>query len=104
MPPRREHALDRIRCPQMIPVPAGKSKKASSALRSSVRQATAFSYLAPYLSANTSIAASAAAGRRAVNLANVGLHVDLNQKGNLVQDVGGLQSRTQARPYLAFQL
>ena len=44
------------------------------------------------------------AGRRAVNLANVGLHVDLNQEGNLVQDVGGLQSRTQARPYLAFQL
>jgi hypothetical protein len=40
---------------------AGKSKKASSASRSFVRQATAVSYLAPYLSANTSIAASAAA-------------------------------------------
>src|SRR5260370_21786311 len=34
---------------------AGKSKKASSASRSFVRQATALSYLAPYLSANTSI-------------------------------------------------
>jgi hypothetical protein len=40
---------------------AGKSKKASKASRSLVRQATAFSYLAPYFSANTSIAASAIA-------------------------------------------
>src|SRR4051794_19993608 len=40
---------------------AGKSKKASRASRSFVRQATAFSYLEPYLSANTLIAASAAA-------------------------------------------
>src|SRR3974390_1706161 len=40
---------------------AGKSKKASMASRSLVRQATAFSYLAAYLSANTSIAVSAAA-------------------------------------------
>ena len=38
---------------------AGKSKKASGASRSLVRQATALSYLASYLSANTSIAASA---------------------------------------------
>ena len=40
---------------------AGKSKKASNASRSFVRQATALSYLAPYLSANMSIAAVAAA-------------------------------------------
>src|SRR6266852_5743479 len=39
---------------------AGKSKKASRASRSLVRQVTAFSYLAPYLSANMSMAASAA--------------------------------------------
>jgi hypothetical protein len=40
---------------------AGKSKNASRTSRSFVRQATALSYLAPYLSANPSIAASAAA-------------------------------------------
>src|SRR4029078_11114517 len=39
---------------------AGKSKNASRAVRSFVRQATALSYLALYLSANMSIAASAA--------------------------------------------
>src|SRR6187200_116021 len=62
---------------------AGKSKKASSASRSFVRQATALWYLAPYLSANMSIAASAAArGRRAVDLAKVGFHVDLNRESD----------------------
>ena len=57
---RREHALDRVRHAQMVRS-AGKSKKASSPSRSLVRQATALSCLALYLSANTSIAASAAA-------------------------------------------
>ena len=40
---------------------AGKSKKASGVSRFFVKQTTALSYLAPYLSANTSIAISAAA-------------------------------------------
>ena len=40
---------------------AGKSKKVSRASRSFVRQATALSYLAPYLLAKTLIAVSAAA-------------------------------------------
>jgi hypothetical protein len=31
------------------------------------------------------------AGRRAVNLAKLGFHDDLNREGNLVQHVGGLQ-------------
>ena len=61
MPHRREHALDRIRCPQMIPVFGGEVEEGEQRFRSFVRQATAFSCLAPYLSANTSIAASAAA-------------------------------------------
>jgi hypothetical protein len=30
------------------------------------------------------------AGRRAVNLAKVGLHVELNREGDLVQHIGGL--------------
>ena len=45
----------------MLQCSAGKSKKASRASRSFVRQASAFSYLGSYLPANTSIAASAAA-------------------------------------------
>ena len=57
---RGEHALGRVRCAQVVPV-LGKIEKASRASRSLVRQATALSYLAPYLSANPSIAASAAA-------------------------------------------
>src|SRR6267378_501982 len=77
---------------------AGKSKKASSASRSFVRQATAVSYLAPYLSANTSIAASAAARVSAVNRAKVGLHIDLNREGDLVQHVGGLVNPTALVP------
>ena len=51
-----------LRSDLMSECSAGKSKKASSvASRSFVRQATALSYLAPYLSANMSIAAVAAA-------------------------------------------
>jgi hypothetical protein len=51
------------------------------------------------LSANTSIAASGrCAGRGAVNLAKVDLHVDLNREGNLVQDVGGLVNPTALVP------
>src|SRR3954447_16253564 len=38
------------------------------------------------------------AGRRAVNLAKVGLHVDLNREGDLVQDVGGLVNPTTLVP------
>ena len=38
------------------------------------------------------------AGRRAVNLAKVDLHVDLNREGNLVQDVGGLVNPTALVP------
>src|ERR1700687_3334043 len=41
---------------------AGKSKNANSDSRSFVRQAAAFSYLAPYLSADTSMATSADTG------------------------------------------
>src|SRR5207244_5040394 len=61
---------------------AGKSKKASSASRSFVRQATALSYLAPYLSAeHVDRRLGRRAGRRAVNRAKVGLHIDLNREG-----------------------
>src|SRR5712672_265334 len=66
---------------------AGKSKKAIRASRSLVKQATAFSYLAPYFLANTSMADSAAAGRCSVNLSKVCLHVDLDREGDLVQHV-----------------
>src|SRR4051812_50160248 len=38
------------------------------------------------------------AGRRAVNLAKVGFHVDLNREGNLVQHVGGLVNPTALVP------
>ena len=37
-------------------------------------------------------------GRRAVNLAKVGFHVDLNREGNLVQHVGGLVNPTALVP------
>ena len=78
---------------------AGKSKKASKASRSFVRQATAFSYLAPYLSANTSIAASAArAGWRAVDFTKVCFHVGLDRAGDLVQHIGGLMDPTSLMP------
>ena len=58
---RGEHAFDRVRGAQVVPVLGGKVEEVSSLSRSLVRQATALSYLAPYLSANASIAASAAA-------------------------------------------
>src|SRR5512132_2923874 len=58
---RGEHALDRVRCAQVVPVLGGKIEEGEQGSRSFVRQATALSYLAPYLSANPSIAASAAA-------------------------------------------
>src|SRR3954466_6990290 len=38
------------------------------------------------------------AGRRAVNLTKVGLHVDLDREGNLVQHVGGLVNPTPLVP------
>src|SRR5882762_2353977 len=81
---------------------AGKSKKASRASRSLVRQATALSYLALYLSANTSMAASAAA-RSAHRKFHEGLpsfclHVDLDREGYFVQHVGGLVNPTPLVP------
>src|SRR5437870_13726225 len=38
------------------------------------------------------------AGRRAVNRAKVGLHIDLNREGDLVQHVGGLVNPTALVP------
>src|SRR5271169_2324841 len=38
------------------------------------------------------------AGRRAVNLPKVWLHVDLDREGNLVQHVGGLMNPTPLMP------
>jgi hypothetical protein len=62
---RREHAFNRVRGAQVVPVLGGKVEEGEQRLailgRSLVRQATALSYLPPYLSANASIAASAAA-------------------------------------------
>src|SRR5712672_2398268 len=61
---------------------AGKSKNASSA--------SLGEYVDRSLGRRT--------GRRAVNLAEVGPHVDLNRESNLVQDVGGLVDPTALVP------
>src|SRR5512132_1270865 len=58
---QKKRLVDFIRVRRWSQCSAGKSKKASRASRSFVRQAPALSYLAPYLSANPSIAASVSA-------------------------------------------
>ena len=58
---RRERALDRIRCPQMIPVLAGEVKEGEQRFPILRQAGDRLSYLTLYLSANASIAASAAA-------------------------------------------
>src|SRR6266851_3678056 len=78
---------------------AGKSKKASRASRSFVRQATALSYLAPYfVGEHIDGRLGCRAGRRTVNFTKVCLHVDLDREGNFVQHVGGLVNPTPLVP------
>ena len=60
MPHRREHAFDRVRGSQVVPMIGGKVEDISSVCRSLIRHSTALSYLGAYFSAKIVIAASAA--------------------------------------------
>jgi hypothetical protein len=76
---------------------AGKSKKASSASRSFVRQATAV-LGAVFVGEHVDRGLGRRTGRRAANLTKVGFHIDLNREGDLVQHVGGLVNPTALVP------
>src|SRR5512132_1030410 len=96
---RGEHALDRVRCAQVVPVLGGKIEEGEQGL-AILRQAGDRLVVlgAVFVGEPVDRGLGRGACWRAVDLAEVRLHVDLDRESDLVQHVGGLVKPTALVP------
>src|SRR5512147_1610347 len=96
---RGEHALDRVRCAQMVPVLGGKIEEGKQGLAILCQAGDRLVVLgAVFVGEPVDRCLGRRACWRAADLAEVRLHVDLDRESDLVQHVGGFVNPTALVP------